>query len=251
MVLDHCDQAANRFAILDSLRGGGLRDALEAQWRELTGKNAALYFPWVWVADQGKNRLVPACGHIAGVYARTDAQSGVYKAPANEVVEGVLDLETSLTSLEQTESDPQCVINCLRAFPGRGIRVWGARTVSGQPEWQYVNIRRLFLTVARWAEEFMADVVMEPNTTQLQGRIRREVNDYLYKLFCQGALQGASPEEAYYLKCDSRTTSPTDREEGRVIVEMGLAPVVPNEFIVVRLIHGAGGVTMAGPGEPA
>ena len=251
MVLDHCDQAANRFAILDSLPGAALADALEKQWRVLTGKNAALYYPWVRVSDGAESRAVPPCGHVAGIYARTDEQVGVFKAPANETVEGVLDLETSLTSAQQGSADPHGVVNCLRAFPGRGIRVWGARTISGQHEWKYVNVRRLFLTISRWAEEFMADVVMEPNTTELQGRIRRELNDYLYKLYRSGALQGASPDEAYYLRCNSRTTSATDMESGRVVAEIGFAPVVPNEFIVVRLIHESGGITLAGPGEPA
>jgi Bacteriophage tail sheath protein len=245
LVLAHCDRAANRFAILDSLSGAGLRGAVERQWRVLTGKNAALYFPWVSVASGDGARLAPPCGHIAGVMARSDVRFGVFKAPANERIEGVLNLEVSLTNADQDAADPHGVVNCLRAFRGRGIRIWGARTISGQSEWKYVNVRRLFLTIARWMEQFMADIVMEPNTISLQGRIRRELNEYLFGLLRQGALQGASPQEAYFVRCGNQTTSAADRDSGRVVAEIGIAPVVPNEFIVVRLIHSAAGAIVS------
>lgn len=242
MVLAHCDRASNRFAILDSLPGATLSDVVERQWRVLTGKNAALYFPWVVVATAaGKVRSVPACGHIAGVFARSDAQSGVFKAPANELVEGVLDLDIALSDADHAVEDPYGVVNCLRAFRGRGVRIWGARTISGQSEWKYVNVRRLFLTVARWLDQFMADIAMEPNTVALQGRIRRELNEYLYGLFRKGALQGASPQEAYFVRCGSHTTNAADREAGRIVAEVGIAPAVPNEFVMVRLVHSAVG----------
>jgi hypothetical protein len=173
----------DRFAILDTLPivdgtyGAetelSLERALEEHWRELVPTDGALYFPWIRVAPPAGSapRFVPPCGHVAGVYARTDAQIGVHKAPANAIVEGALDLEVQLADADQSGLN-EVGINCIRSFPGRGIRVWGARTLSGLPHWRYVNVRRLFLTLIRWIEHHTHDLVFEPNGPPLWWRVR-------------------------------------------------------------------------------
>jgi phage tail sheath protein FI len=140
-------------------------------------------------------------------------------------------------------------VNAIRAFPGRGIRVWGARTLSSQAAWTYVSVRRIFLTAIRWIERNLGGVAFEPNDPQLWNRIGRELRVYFTALFRAGALQGRTPAEAFYVKCDAETNPPEVREAGRVVTEIGLAPASPNEFVVVRIIHGVGGVgaTLSGP----
>ena len=261
-VLDHCERSGDRLAILDSRpfrqKDYTLEEAVKKvseQRKSLFGKNGALYFPWLGVrtkndAGQFEVKHVPPCGHIAGIYARTDEQVGVHKAPANEVIQGVVDLEVTVSEAQQAKLNP-AGINCLRAFPGRGIRVWGARTLSKETAWTYVNVRRLFLTAGRWIEHHMTAEVFEPHTPDLWARITGDLNVYFNDLFQKGALQGASPEEAFYVKCDAETNPPQVQDEGRVVAEIGLAPNRPNEFVIVRIIHGAGGVTIAGPSGPA
>jgi phage tail sheath protein FI len=164
---------------------------------------------------------------------------GVFKAPANEEVLGVLDLETNIDNSIQDQLNPEGV-NCLRAFPGRGIRVWGARTLSRDPNWRYVSVRRLFLTLRRWIDLNMAWATFEPNELPLWVRIQRELTTYLTTLLRAGALQGATPAQAFYVKCDAETNPPDLREAGQVVTEIGLAPLAPAEFIVVRIIQRAG-----------
>jgi uncharacterized protein len=247
MVVDHCETTGDRFAILDSRLGDSSHDVWE-QWSEIDGKNGAIYYPWVNVQSFGGGSpvLVPPCGHIAGIYARTDRLVGVHKAPANEVIEGILGLERAITQGDQADLNPKRV-NCLRAFPGRGIRVWGARTLSGHDAWTYVNVRRLFLTAIRRIESQAQQVAFEPNETNLWARIERELKSYFTELFRQGALKGRTPEEAFYVKCNAETNSAAVRENGEIVTEIGLAPGVPLEFVVVRLIQGRGGVSLVGP----
>src|SRR5262249_47204523 len=186
--------------------------------------NAALYHPWVKVASPGANlRSVPRCGHVAGIFARTDARVGVFKAPANAVVVGVLDLDPVVDTDAQRELNPEGV-NCLRALPGRSIRVFGARTLSRQDEWRYVSVRRLVLALRRWLDRHMAFVTFEPNGPRLWVRIRRELTIYLTQLWQDGALAGATPDEAFFVKCDVATNPPESREIGGVVTEIGLAP---------------------------
>jgi uncharacterized protein len=257
LVVNHCEAMNDRFAILDSCYDlnaskSGTKDQVWQQWSEIDGKNGALYYPWVKVrglTGEGKPVAVPPCGHVAGVYARTDRERGVHKAPANEILEGVADLERHLTSADQDYLNPKRV-NCIRSFPGRGIRVWGARTLSGQTEWSYVNVRRLFLTAVRWMGWNMTDIPFEPNNPSLWARIERELHTYFTDLFRAGALKGRRPEEAFYVKCDAETNSPDLVESGQVVTEIGLAPTIPYEFVVVRLIHGTRGVSITGPARP-
>jgi phage tail sheath protein FI len=247
MVVDHCEKTGDRFAILDSRLGDSSKQVAN-QWSEIDGRNGAIYYPWIRVRSisGGGSELVPPGGHVAGVYARTDRSRGVHKAPANEVLEGVLDLEVHLTGAQQDELNPKR-INCLRSFPGRGIRVWGARTLSGQDAWTYVNVRRLFLTAARWIDWNMQDVVFEAHSPKLWARIERELSTYFIDLYRAGALKGRTPQEAFYVKCDAETNPPEMRDLGTVVTEIGLAATVPFEFVVVRLIHGEKGVSITGP----
>lgn len=239
-MLAHCAEQGNRMAILDALPERTAEGMLEQRDRLTIGQaepvNGALYYPWLRTIS---GRFVPACGHVAGIFARTDAKVGVFKAPANEEVFGVLDLEINIDNSIQDQLNPEGV-NCLRAFPGRGIRVWGARTLSRDPNWRYVSVRRLFLTLRRWIDLNMAWATFEPNDFRLWVRIQRELTTYLTKLLSDGALKGATPRQAFFVKCDAETNPPELREVGQVVTEIGLAPLAPAEFIVVRIIHRAG-----------
>ena len=249
-ILKHCEELGDRFAILDSLPGVD-EDGVLQQRLGLKGINGALYYPWIKVLNgpESASGFVPPCGHIAGIYARSDQRIGVHKAPANEVLEGVVDLEVSVDSNRQGRLNP-AGINCLRAFPGRGIRVWGARTLSGDPVWIYVNVRRLFLTLGRWIECNMADVVFEPNDSSLWARIKLELTSYLNGFFEQGALKGNTPDAAFYVKCDDETNPNEVRDAGMVVTEIGLAPSVPGEFIIIRIIQSDSGISVTSSKKP-
>lgn len=252
-VLEHCDKSGDRFAILDSIPDANSDKVLEQRENLSDGKNGALYYPWLLVPGRSKSEYisVPPSGHVAGVYARTDTRTGVFKAPANEILKGVLDTETKISNVEQNKLNPESV-NCIRSFKGRGIRVWGARTLAGEKEteWLYINVRRLFLTVGRWFEKNMRNILFEPNDFKLWSRIIRELTAYLNDLFKQGALKGGTPGDAFYIKCDAETNPPEIRDKGVIVTEVGLAPVTANEFLIIRIIHGDSGVTINGVAEP-
>lgn len=254
VVLNHCDSMGSRFAILDSLPGADVAGVIR-QRQGLQGTNGALYFPWFVptarsAAPVVEDAGVPPCGHIAGIYARTDGTVGVHKAPANETVEDILDVGINVTDADQAQLNP-LGINCSRAFRGRGIRVWGARTLSQDPNWTYVNVRRLFLTAGRWVERTLGAVAFEPNDPRLWTRIIRELTSYFTQLFAAGALQGRTPADAFFVKCDMETNPADVREAGKVFTEIGLAPSRPNEFVIVRIIHDASGVSITGPTQPS
>jgi phage tail sheath protein FI len=246
-VLKHCTGHGDRFAILDSPPGAdtaGVNDHAATLGRGAEAVNGALYYPWLRV-DTGAVSC-PPCGHVAGVYSATDAAVGFHKAPANAALDGVVDLDRDITETEHRAISPE--VNCLRAFPGRGIRVWGARTLGGRehPEWTYVPVRRVFLTIARWTLRFMMRASFEVNGQSLWSRITREVGAYLTDLHRRGVLLGATPQDAFYVRCDS-TTNPTDGvDDGRLVTEVGIAAGAPNEFIAVRVTHTTGGVTITG-----
>jgi uncharacterized protein len=245
-VLTHCAHQGNRLAILDSQPSAGVQDVLLQRSTLSIGQqepvNGALYYPWLVTSinPDGTPHLVPPCGHVAGIYALTDGKTGVFKAPANAGITGVLDLEAQIDNSIQDQLNPQGV-NCLRAFPGRGIRVWGARTLSNDPNWRYVNVRRLFLTLGRWIDLNLGWTTFEPNNERLWVRIHRELTVYLSKLLDAGALRGASPAEAFYVKCNAENNPPELRDIGQVTIEIGLSPLAPAEFIVVRIIRRATG----------
>ena len=248
-MLRHCEVNGDRMAILDALPTA-IVSSLIAQRNDITTGmrepvNGALYYPWL---KNSAGQLIPPSGHVAGIFSRSDARVGVFKAPANEEVLGAIDLGVEeagasraliVDSNLQDQLNPEG-INCLRAFPGRGIRVWGARTLSHDPEWRYVNVRRLVLTLRRWIDANMAWASFEPNTPQLWVRIKRELDVYLTELWQAGALRGQAAEEAFYVKCDSETNPPEVREAGQTATEIGLAPGAPAEFLIVRVIHHTG-----------
>ncbi|MFF4489019.1 phage tail sheath family protein [Streptomyces sp. NPDC001544] len=243
-LIAHCELMGDRVAIIDPPPSMNARQI--RVWRQETAgydsKYAALYYPWIKSFDpaSGQSRLVPPSGHVAGVWARNDSERGVHKAPANEVVRGAVDLEIQITRGEQDLLNP-IGVNCIRAFPGRGIRVWGARTLSSDPAWRYLNIRRYFnyleesiLIGTQW-------VVFEPNDHALWARIRRNISAFLVNEWRSGALFGQRPEEAYYVKCDEETNPPESVDVGRVVCEIGIAPVKPAEFVIFRLAQFSSG----------
>ena len=241
-IVEHCNDLGNRFALLDS-RPGDQPGEVWKPWRSVDGRNCALYYPWVHVQnfDSGlQPELTSPCGHIAGIYSRLDRDRGVHKAPANEVLAGVVNLERKLTNHDQDSLNPNGV-NCIRAFPGRGIRLWGARTLSSQTDWLYVNVRRLFLTAARWLDWNMLEMTFEPNTAKLWSRIERKLTEYFAAQYKMGALRGKTLKEAFYVKCDAENNPTELRNSGIVVAEIGLAPTIPYEFIVVRFIRGSRG----------
>lgn len=244
-LLNHCERMKYRFAILDSPPNMSPQEI--GDWRQnqagYDSKYGALYYPWIAMPNpmgaNGATVLVPPSGHIAGIYARTDSERGVHKAPANEVVAGAIGLEINVTKGEQDGLNP-IGVNCIRAFPGRGIRVWGARTMSSDPSWRYINVRRLFNYVEASIERGTQWVVFEPNDQDLWARVRRDISAFLRMVWRSGALFGATPEEAFYVKCDEELNPLEVRDAGQLIIEIGMAPVKPAEFVIVRISQWAG-----------
>ncbi|WP_181766740.1 phage tail sheath family protein [Streptomyces albidus (ex Kaewkla and Franco 2022)] len=243
-LITHCEAMGDRIAILDT--PPGLSPQQVRTWRsERTGfdsKYATLYYPWIKVFDAGagRNTLVPPSGHVAGVWARNDETRGVHKAPANEVLRGAVALQTQLTKGEHDLLNP-IGLNCIRAFPGRGIRIWGARTLSSDPAWRYLNVRRLFNYLEESILEGTQWVVFEPNDDALWARVRRTVSAFLVNEWRKGALFGLTPDDAFYVRCDNETNPPESIDNGQVVCEVGVAPVKPAEFVVFRLAQLSGG----------
>jgi uncharacterized protein len=237
-MIAHCELMSDRVAILDP--PPGLRPQQLANWRQNTAgydsKYATLYWPWVRVMDplSGKPIQVPPSGHVAGIWARNDDTRGVHKAPANEVLRGAIDLQGSLTRGEHDLLNPLGV-NCIRSFPGQGIRIWGARTLSSDAEWRYLNVRRLFNYVEKSILNGTNWVVFEPNDEYLWGSVRRTINMFLRRVWRSGALFGRTPEQAFYVKCDEENNPEENRDAGILTIDVGIAPVKPAEFVVFRL----------------
>jgi phage tail sheath protein FI len=240
----NCERNRYRFAVLDT--PPDLNAQQVAQWRKdgnIDTSYAAMYYPWIYVADlsggESTRKLVPPSGHVAGIYNRSDNERGVHKAPANEVVQLALDLEIRLSRNEQDVLNPLGV-NCIRSFPGRGIRLWGGRTLSSNPAWRYVNVRRLFIMVESSMDVGLQWVVFEPNDSNLWARVRRDITSFLRLVWLGGALFGATPEQAFYVKCDEELNPLEVRDLGKLIIEVGLAPVKPAEFVIFRISQWAG-----------
>jgi phage tail sheath protein FI len=244
MIIAHCEHSGDRVAILDT--PPNMSPQAIKNWRmNIAGYDssyAALYYPWIEVNDPITNRpiLMPPSGHMGGVWARSDNTRGVHKAPANEVVRGATGLAYNVTKGEQDTLNP-FGINCVRAFPGMGIRIWGARTLSSNPSWRYINVRRLFNFVEKSIERGTQWVVFEPNEPRLWGRVRRDVSAFLTMVWRDGALFGTSPSEAFFVKCDGETNPAASRDLGRLIIEIGMAPVKPAEFVIFRIFQWAPG----------
>ncbi|QIS23534.1 phage tail sheath C-terminal domain-containing protein [Nocardia terpenica] len=235
-VVKHCAQAGNRMAILDPPKATAPGDvakypgslSLPTGYRSF----AAVYYPWLRVPPVrgGAEVLVPPAGAVAGVWCRTDARRGVHKAPANESLAAVAGLERMLSDTDQAELNPVGV-NCLRCFPGEGIVVWGARTLSGTDDWRYVNVRRLVSHISASLEAGTAWAVFEPNDERLWASLATNVTVFLTGLWREGALKGHTAAEAFYVICDETNNPPEGRAAGRVVCDIGIAAVRPAEFV--------------------
>jgi phage tail sheath protein FI len=240
-MLTQCATLQDRFAILDAPKAESDVSKIKPR-NDYPTMYAAYYYPWIKVYDPLTKlyKLVPPGGHVAGIYARSDIERGVHKAPANEAVKGVKDLEFPIGKGEQDILNPRGV-NCIRAFSGRGIRVWGARTLSSNALWKYINVRRLFIFIEESIEKGTQWVVFEPNDQKLWARVRQTVGQFLTSVWKGGALMGGTPEEAFFVKCDASTMTQDDIDNGRLIMVIGIAPVKPAEFVIFRIAQWQGG----------
>lgn len=238
-ILSHCETLKDRFAILDIETGKSDINGINIT---RPSKYGALYYPWIKVYDPltKQQKLVPPGGHVAGIYARSDNERGVHKAPANEGVRGAVGLEFNITKREQGLLNPRG-INVIRPFAGKGIMVWGARNCIQDPLWKYINVRRLFIYVEESIEKGTQWVVFEPNDEKLWARVKATVTQFLTGVWKSGALMGTKAEEAFFVKCDRSTMTQDDIDNGRLICVIGIAPVKPAEFVIFRIAQWAGG----------
>ncbi len=234
-VISHAERMRYRIAVIDSVRNASI-----AQVREYRGKfdskYAAFYYPWVRIVDPETSveNVYPPSGFVSGIYARNDIERAVYKAPANEVVRLALGFEKFLNKAQQEVLNPEGV-NCFRFFEGRGMRLWGARTMTSDPEWKYVNLRRYFAYLERSIDKGTQWAVFEPNGEKLWANVRRTIEDFLLNEWQNGALLGEKPEKAYFVKCDRSTMTQNDLDNGRLICQVGVAALRPAEFVIFRI----------------
>jgi phage tail sheath protein FI len=239
-----CESRADRFAILDAPFAStpdATAKGIQTHTDQVRGAQlgfAALYYPWISAANprSGRTEYWPPSGHVAGIYARSDARAGVHAAPANLNISGALGLERRLGDLDQGPLNLDG-INILRTFPGQAQPVvWGARTTTKQNKyWQYVNIRRLFLFLENSIKQGIRWAVFQPNNLALWQQLRRVITDFLTKVWQDGALFGATAKEAFYVRIDEALNPESERALGRLHIEIGVAPTYPAEFIVVRI----------------
>jgi hypothetical protein len=238
----HAETCRYRIAVVDGPRHASM-NAIRAFRGNFDSSYAALYHPWIEVLDPTQplaagsppqKLLLPPSGFVTGIYARSDITRGVYKAPANEVVYGLTKFEANINQGRQEVLNPEH-INALRFFPGRGNRVWGARTLSSDPEWLYVNVRRLFIFLEHSIDKATQWAVFEPNGDSLWRNIARTVKDFLEVQWRNGALLGNTPDQAYFVRCDRTTMTQNDLDNGRLICLIGVAPVKPAEFVIFRI----------------
>ena len=235
-LIGFCEGKKSCFAILDvPMELKKTNDV--ANYRDMYDSTyAAMYHPWLQMYDAGAKRAAffPPSGAMAGVYARSDNERGVHKAPANEVVRGCTGLSCNYNNGEQDILNPMGV-NLIRAFPGRGIRVWGARTISSNGLWKYLNVRRLFIYVEESIKANTNWVVFEPNSETLWSRVTRTIETFLATCWRDGALAGSTPSEAFFVECGPTTMTQDDIDNGRLICKIGIAPVKPAEFVIFRI----------------
>ena len=259
-ILGHCENLKDRVAILDTaVPETKPDDLIPDESRQGTRPRqsdlgfGALYYPWICVRDPlsrgGEIVAIPPSGHMAGIWARTDATRGVHKAPANESVRGAISLTYRLTRQELGILN-QNSVNCIRFFAREGIRVWGARTLAATAsEWRYLNVRRLFNMIEELIAENTRWIVFEPNDRTLWKSIQRDITAFLLNIWSSGALMGATPEQAFFVKCDEETNPPESIDAGYVITLVGIAPVKPAEFVVFRISQYADGTKTEAVGE--
>lgn len=241
-LISHAERYRYRIAVVDAPANSSISEIREFRGKFDT-KYGALYHPWIEILDPlfpnvpgvpPRKLLLPPSGFVCGIYARSDIERGVHKAPANEIVRGLTKFEININKARQDVLNPEGV-NCLRFFDGRGNRVWGARTMSSDPEWKYVNVRRLFIYMEHSIDKATQWAVFEPNTDRLWTNIRRMVEDFLYVLWRDGALIGAKPEDAFFVRCDRTTMTQNDLDNGRMICLVGVAPSRPAEYVIFRI----------------
>jgi phage tail sheath protein FI len=241
-LIAHCEQARFRFALIDPPENVALAEVRAFRSRFDSGY-AALYYPWLRIIDpvQGPDPGlpptpldVPPSGAVAGILARSDSERGVHHTPVNQVVRGITELVRPVSAVEQEVLKPEGV-NTLRFFEGRGNLVWGARTVSSDPEWKYVNVRRLFIYLEHSIEKSTQWAVFEPNDERLWTTIQGRIEAFLTSIWRSGALRGSTPEEAFFVRCDRTTMTQNDLDNGRLVCEVGIAPVRPAEFVIIRI----------------
>jgi phage tail sheath protein FI len=237
-IIGHCEKMRFRFAVIDCDKGISSASQLNPRDTLTDSSYAAFYYPWLLTSDPrtGARKLTPPGGHVLGVYARSDTERGVFKAPANEVVRGALSLEFDINDEIQDSLNPKGV-NAIRSLPGRGIRVWGARTITSNALWKYVSVRRLFIFLERSIYEGTQWVVFEPNDDRLWARVIDTVRLFLRAQWRLGALFGRTEQEAFFITCDRTTMSQDDILNGRLICEIGIAPVRPAEFVIFRIFQ--------------
>ena len=235
LLIAHAEAMRYRIAVLDSPPGMSIGDVRRVR-AKLDSKHAALYYPWVTVLDPVTRAELnlPPSGFVAGIYARNDIERAVWKAPANEVVRLALGFEQTLNKAQQEVLNPEGV-NCFRFFEGRGYRLWGARTISSDPEWKYVNVRRYFAYLERSIDKGTQWAVFEPNGEALWANVRRTIEDFLLNEWQSGALLGDKPEKSFFVKCDRSTMTQNDLDNGRLICLIGVAPLKPAEFVIFRI----------------
>ena len=232
----HCRKMRYRVGIVDAREGMSLSEVRDFR-SNFDDSRLALYYPWIVISDPTGQRdtiHVPPAGFVAGIYANTDVSRGVHKAPANEPVLGALRFAQDINRFQQELLNPNG-INCLRSFPGRGHRVWGGRTLSSDPEWKYVNVRRYFLYLERSIDKSTQWVVFEPNGERLWANVRSAVEGFLYNEWFNGRLLGSSTKEAYFVRCDRSTMTQNDLDNGRLVCLVGVAPLYPAEFVIFRI----------------
>ncbi|MCX6595574.1 MAG: phage tail sheath subtilisin-like domain-containing protein [Acidobacteria bacterium] len=241
-LISHAETLRYRIAVLDAPFQSSMNEIRDFRGK-FDSKYAALYHPWIEILDpteraaQGappRRLMLPPSGFVCGIYARSDIERGVHKAPANEVVRGLTRFEANINKPRQDVLNPEG-INALRFFEGRGSRVWGARTISSDPEWKYVNVRRLFIYIEHSLDKGSQWAVFEPNNRRLWDNIRQTVEDFLLVLWRDGALMGDKPEDAFFVRCDRTTMTQNDLDNGRMICLVGVAPTKPAEFVIFRV----------------
>jgi len=234
-LISHAERMRYRIAVIDSAEGQSIGDVRKMR-AKLDSKYAAFYYPWVRILDPitRVEIALPPSGFVAGIYARNDSERAVYKAPANEVVRGAIGFDIFLNHAQQEVLNPEG-INCFRYFEGRGMRLWGARTISSDPEWKYVNLRRYFAYLERSIDKGTQWAVFEPNGERLWANVRRTIEDFLLNEWLNGALLGDKAEKSYFVKCDRSTMSQNDLDNGRLICLIGVAPLRPAEFVIFRI----------------
>lgn len=244
LLVDHVEAPKRyRFAVLDPPKGATL-DEVQAFRAAYDSKHAALYYPWVVAADplSGAQITLPPSGFACAVIARTDANRGVWAAPANEVATGALGVERHIDREAQALLNPLGV-NCIRALTGRGVRIWGARTISSDPDWRYVNVRRLMTFLEASLDAGLQWAVFEPNGPELWTSVAATVSDFLHNLWRDGALKGAEAEAAFFVRCDHTTMTQADLDAGRLACLIGVAVLRPAEFMVFRVDQETAGAT--------